>query len=388
VANPLRVAVIATRLSGTQTGVARYLRGVLDAWGVEPPSAFASVTLFSPRVIDFHETEFIRIHRRRSRLTPLLWESAVLPRLARLYDVLWAPSFTMPLMGPLLGAGRPRRPPCLLGIYDAHQLLRPRDFGWRGRLLSGPAMRRSAARAQQLVTISEEARRDLSGALDLPPSRIEIVPGGVDLGLYRSMPTPASAGRRGNEPFVLFVGKLSRRRNIDGLIEAAAAWQRMGLAHELLLVGANSGNWPISQLASQSGARVRHLDDVDDRELRELYRQASVFVQAPLHETFSLPMLEAMASATPVVTSDRHAMREEGGDAATYVDPRDPADIARAVADLVSDPDRRRWATEAGLLRAKEFSWQGIGRRYAQLLAETASNDGGFPPARQRASRP
>lgn len=303
----------------------------------------------------------MEVRDENSRLPPLVWENVVLPRRIRRADVLLSSSFTMPVLAPT--------PPTVLLVYDALQALRPTDFGARGRLVF-PFMRASIRRADIIVTISEAARDDIVRGFGVDPARLEIVPGGVDE-QFRPLADPdADRVRRAvgldERPYLLFVGKLSKRRNVPAIIEAAGMLRKRGFPHVLVLAGYNTTGLPLTDLAQRAGAELVHVEGVGDDLLVDLYNGADVFVQAPLHETYSLPLIEAMACGTPAVTSGEPALREIGGDAATYIEEPTPTAIANAIGSLLNDAARRAESRQIGLHRASSLRWP---QRAAALAA-------------------
>jgi glycosyltransferase involved in cell wall biosynthesis len=104
--------------------------------------------------------------------------------------------------------------------------------------------------------------------------------------------------------------------------------------------------------------QVRFVGRVDDADLADWYRGATLFAFPSLHEAYGLPVLEALACGTPVLASDIPALREVAGEAATYVRPTSVPDIARCLEDLLRDPERRAVARLRGIARAGEFTWQ------------------------------
>ena len=159
-------------------------------------------------------------------------------------------------------------------------------------------------------------------------------------------------------PVLLHVGSLHPRKGLGTAVEALAALPDR-TAH-LVLVGADGAARPeIEATAERRGVRDRvHLvGAVDDATLAGWYAQATVVVVPSRGEGFGLPVLEALARGVPVVASDLPVLREVAGDAAAYVPVGDAEAMARAVADLLADPDRRAAAATAGRQRAERFSW-------------------------------
>ena len=361
----IELAINVSRLSDRLTGVARYVRSILDCWASEAPRGIDQIVMHSPRpVTDANElrTPWMRFHEGKSSLPPLLWENTVLPAHARSANVLFAPSFTMPVLAPT--------PPTVLLVYDALQALRPNDFGARGRVAL-PLMRASIRRADVLVTISEAAKSDIVEGFGVDPSQLHIVPGGID-SRFKSIDEFDSERLRralglGTNPYLVFVGKLSTRRNIPALISAAGILRARGFPHTLVLAGYNTTGLPIAALAADAEAEVVHVEGISDDLLVELYNGADVFVQAPDHESFSLPLLEAMACGTPTITSDGPGMREIGGQAPIYVDENTPQAIASAVESLLANDERRVAAIDNGLVHVRSFGWNDSAARLAEL---------------------
>ena len=186
----------------------------------------------------------------------------------------------------------------------------------------------------------------------VPRERIVVVPNGVD-------PIFNPEGPRANGDYVLAVGTLEPRKNLERTIRAA---ERLGV--ELRIVGARGWGG-----VEPSGSHVRWLGRLADEELAEQYRGAHSVVYPSLYEGFGIPILEAMACGTPVVTSDRGAMQEIAGDAAVLVDPLDIAGIARGMENAVTNHAGLR---EAGLRRAATYTWEETARRTRAVYDEVA----------------
>jgi len=236
------------------------------------------------------------------------------------------------------------------GIVTVHDLSFERDPGLMGRadrLVFRTVVPRSVRRAVRVIAVSERTKRDLLELYRVPEEKIVVIPNGVDP-IFR----PGS-GQRG---YALLVGAVQARK--DPLAAAAAA-----AAAGLPLVVAGPAKDPaLARELERRGADLRGY--VAKEELAELYRGAACLVFPSRYEGFGLPVLEAMASGTPVVAADEPALREVAGDAALFAGPGELGDaILRALA------ERDRLAA-AGLERARLFSWQEAARRTAEVYRE------------------
>jgi glycosyltransferase involved in cell wall biosynthesis len=151
---------------------------------------------------------------------------------------------------------------------------------------------------------------------------------------------------------------MQTRKNTLNMLKAL---ELLPAEYKLVLSGGNGyGSEAIHEFirTESLGERVRLLGFIDDAQLARLYQSASVFLFPSLEEGFGIPLLEAMAAGVPIVTSKVSSMPEVGGEAALYVDPHDPADIAQKVAQAVEDSVLRAGLAQKGLARASEFTWR------------------------------
>ena len=169
-----------------------------------------------------------------------------------------------------------------------------------------------------------------------------------------------------HEPFVLYAGNVKPHKNVERLIEAFYQLHANGFDHlKLLIIGNDISKYATLRRAIHAHnlhKYVRFLGFVPDQTLAILYRLASVFVFPSLYEGFGLPPLEAMASGTPVVTSNVSSLPEVVGTAAVLVDPHDAHAIAEGIAHVLYDPRLREDLRRRGLARAATFSWETAAR--------------------------
>jgi glycosyltransferase involved in cell wall biosynthesis len=262
-------------------------------------------------------------------------------------------------------------------VHDLSQLHVPQKYDalrtfYIMRVL--PAMMR---RLDRVIAVSESTRRDLESYARVPPERIRVIHNAADLG--RFSPDGAGAAREqvarelGIEgPYLLYIARLEHPgKNHVRLLDAfERLCRRSHLPHRLVLAGGRwNGAEAIDVRVAELGLRERvHFTGfVPDEVLPALYRAAELLVFPSLFEGFGIPVLEAMASGTPVCASDCSSIPEVVGDAGLLFDPADPDAIADAMQRLLDDQDLRARCIAAGLRRAAGFTWD---RAAAAVLDE------------------
>lgn len=220
--------------------------------------------------------------------------------------------------------------------------------------------------AEAVIVNSESLRQEVHEHLEVDPAKLHLIPEAVDHDLFN--PGNAAEARHivrsrygVTKPFVLFVSSLWPYKNCEGAIRAFAAGKQELGDRQLVVVGPGRDEEYLASLRRLAA----ELGDADDvlwvggvplEETVNFYRAADVFVYPSLNETFGLPILEAMASGCPVVTSDLSAMPETAGDAALLADPHDTDAIAGAI--LEACGSRRRELVDRGLVHAAKFTWR------------------------------
>jgi glycosyltransferase involved in cell wall biosynthesis len=228
------------------------------------------------------------------------------------------------------------RPPVVATVHDVALLRYPEAFPAWHRHSGRIALRRAVRSADAIVAVSAFTRDELGALLGVPADRVRVVGNGVDSVFVPGGPTASG-------DYVLAVGTLEPRKNLSRIVEASHLAEV-----ELRVVGAQG--WGGVTVPGWVGR-------ADDQELAALYRGARCLVFPSLYEGFGIPVLEAMACGTPVVTSRGGATEEVAGGAAVLVDPLDAASIAAGI----GEAERRRAELVArGRERAGEFTWEHV----------------------------
>jgi alpha-1,3-rhamnosyl/mannosyltransferase len=208
--------------------------------------------------------------------------------------------------------------------------------------------------AARVIAVSEFTKRDVLELFPLPEERVRVVPNAVDA--VFSPDGPVADG-----DYVLAVGTLEPRKNLARLVEAMC-----DMEVELRVVGAAGWGQPDVDVTRR---RVKWLGFVPDDELARLYRGAACVAYPSLYEGFGIPVLEAMASGAPVVTSTGTAMAEVADGAAVLIDPEDVESIAAGIREAIA---RREALSRAGVERAKAYTWDAAAGATADVYRELA----------------
>jgi len=234
----------------------------------------------------------------------------------------------------------------------------------------------TAARlADRVITVSDSSKHDILRFVNVEPSKIEVIPNAFDE-RFAIEPAEAQVARvreryQLQDEFVLYAGNVKPHKNLERLIDAFHLVRMRGLDHlKLVLIGDEISRYTSLRRAvhrHQLHKYVRFLGYLPEDTLTVMYRLASVFVFPSLYEGFGLPPLEAMASGTPVVTSNVSSLPEVAGDAAILVNPYEPESIANGIYRVLTDRAAREELRRRGLERARQFSWESSVRRVREI---------------------
>jgi glycosyltransferase involved in cell wall biosynthesis len=234
-------------------------------------------------------------------------------------------------------------------------------------------------RAARVMTVSEASKRDILRYFRVPESRIDVIYNAIDE-RYWQEPNPEAIARvreryQLDGPFVLYAGNIKPHKNLERLIESFHLLRQQNDMKDvlLLIIGDEISKYATLRRAvhrHKLHKHVRFFGFVADQTLAALYRLARVFVFPSLYEGFGLPPLEAMASGTPVITSNVSSLPEVVGDAALLIDPYEPEAIADAMRRVLTDASLRADLRRRGLSRARDFSWERSITRVRQIYEE------------------
>jgi glycosyltransferase involved in cell wall biosynthesis len=329
----LEIAVDTSPLALTRAGTARYLQGLLNALEREPevrvrPHAFRSRSRLAVPIRD------------------LGWYLGLLPLLSRGADVLHCPTFRAPVRSAT---------PLVVTVHDLAVLRHPNAFNTWTQHYSRTVLPHVALAADRLIAVSGFTAQELVDLLRVPEEKIRVVPNAVG--------DPFTAdGEAAEGDYVLAVGTIEPRKNLSALVEG---FRRAGLnGCELRIVGRRG--W--GNVATPTVDGVHWLGEVSDAELASLYRGARCTAYVSLYEGFGLPVLEAMACGSAVVSADLPPIREFAAGVVT-VDPRDPDSIASGLTDALR---RREELGGEGRRAAAALDWSRVARETVAVYREVA----------------
>jgi glycosyltransferase involved in cell wall biosynthesis len=296
----------------------------------------------------------------------ILWEQIAAPTLAwrQKVELVHGPVNIIPLVS---------RIPTVVTIHDLAFLQYPDQYPPFQRRYLKTMTSASVRRADRVIAVSEFTGRDVAQRLGISESKIVTVPNGVSSDFYpRQDSDELDQFRVSNDlpdEFLLFIGTLQPRKNLIGLLRA---FSLLDPSERLPLYVVGGTGWMYSPIYEE----VKRLGIEDDvhfpgyaasESLPLWYSAATAFIYPSFFEGFGLPVLEAMACGTPVVTSNRTSLPEVVGEAGVLANPDSPDDLAAAMRALLNDSDQRSKLAAAGRKQAATFTWQRTARETADV---------------------
>jgi glycosyltransferase involved in cell wall biosynthesis len=358
----VHIGIDATALPRQPVGAGNYIIQLVRAFARR--TSQAEFTIFTQR----HSLPLLGVSERpgfrlvtlpdQSPALRLLWEQTAFPILAARHklDLLHSLHYTLPLAYP----GR-----CVVTFHDLTFFLFPELHTLPKRYFFRLFIHLSRRRAAAIIADSESTRQDAIRLAQVPPGKIHTVLLGVTPDFHpESDPAVLQSVRlkyQLPERFLLFVGLLEPRKNLPALLQAFASLPSQQPEVRLVIVGRQG--WMYEQtlrLVQELGLaeKVHFTGYVDQSDLPQVYNLAQMAIYPSTYEGFGLPVLEAMACGTPVITTDVSSMPEIAGVAGVLVPPGDIPALAQAIERLLSNPEERRRRAALGFERAAQFSWE------------------------------
>lgn len=355
------------------TGVQRYaheLTATLDRMATMGDQEAAGVRfiLLAPQGELLFRPEYSRLELRQAgRFSGHLWEQLSLPFFSS-DGLLFCPGNTAPLLSLVTGK-------VVTTVHDLSFRSFPEAYSTFFRLtyrILTPAIMRWS---HNIITVSQSEKENISSIYSRLGMRLIVIQNGglADVILQEQVKRKNHLRKiKETQPYVLYVGALNKRKNIHGIIAAAARFALKGLAMKIIGDTAKALQG-VDGIPVGKESNIEFLGQVNDIETLLLHlRGAACFLFPSFYEASSIPPLEAMACGCPVVCSDIPALRERCGDAALYCDPHDPADIASKAIQAATDEATRSSLIEKGLRRAQLFTWESCARKTLAVLRAAA----------------
>jgi alpha-1,3-rhamnosyl/mannosyltransferase len=271
----------------------------------------------------------------------------------------------------------PRGPRLTATIYDLTSWTVPETHQQRNIDADYRAAEQVWKRGDGLIAISESARDDAVRILGIPERRIRVIYPGVDeaysrVGRDEADRVKAKLGL--SRPYLLFVGTIEPRKNVDALLDAYAALPT-SITEEFELVLAGPRGWAnVTTLARLEGLprNIRYLGYVAEDDLPGLFAGATAFAFPSLYEGFGFPVAQALAAGVPVITSQQSSLGEITAGAARLIDPRSTDELRDAIADLLTSPVSRARLSELGRVQGAKFSWKVCARQSLEFFQAIA----------------
>ncbi len=360
------------RLIGKRSGVGRCVEALLRCFG-ELKHPFNEIRVYTPEPLaaDVYLPRCATNVVLRSALPPAAWEQFTMLKAHGAKNLLFCPSYVVPLTA--------KCPTFLIhhGSYEGY----PQAFDWwtlnKARLI----YTLSAKRATGLSTVSEYSKRDMVKFYRIKPDKIQVIPEGVDTKVFRPVEDAVGLAEWRRKifgvdvPFIVYVGKPTERRNLSALIKAFAELKKENLPHKLLLVGTGlPGASPFRRVIEELKLEdeVFTADYITHREMFLVYNAASLFVYPSSYEGFGMPVLEAMACGTPLITLDNTAFPEFAGGVAHLLKDVRVSTLKEGIRAVLSDENWRAQMAQDGPRRAAAYDWRLITQRYLDLMIPLA----------------
>lgn len=303
---------------------------------------------------------------------PILWSQIFLPislYLNRIANIFFSPAHYIPRYCPI---------PTVVTIHDVSYLYYPEEFLKNDLYKLTHWTAAAVARSKQIIAVSKTTKKDLLKHYQIEEDKVSVIYNGfTKLNAENPDRNPIEAYNLKNNKYILYVGTLQPRKNINILIRAFKNVQEKHSSLKLVIVGKKGWMWKtifeeVEDL--QLTESIIFTGYIPDAEVAELYKHALVFVLPSLYEGFGIPILEAMSQRCPVIASYRSSLPEIAGEACLYFDPADPEALATKIESIIQDPQLRNDLIQKGIERSENFSWDICGQQTLDVILNTVKS--------------
>lgn len=363
--NLLKVTMDITPLRGNKTGVGNYVHYLLKFLLQTYPNLVIQGLSFGFHRFSNETKELIHKLKLKkhipvpTRIFISLWKVfpiVNLDTLIQLYDVYHATNYYLP---PL------RKTKSVLTIYDLSFIKTPQYADKKIYKLFAPTIKSSAYRATRIITCSNYSKKDIIELLNIPEEKIVVAYPGFDTSIF--FPSDKEESRKLiktkyniDKPFLLFIGTIEERKNVIGLLDIFNMTAKQ-IPHYLVIIGKKGHNWDSIRDHYQKLPNADSVIFIDyltnHSDLRHFYNSADLFIFPSFDEGFGMPVLEAMASGCPVISSNRGALPEVVGDEGISLDPEDLEAFSDKIIQLLNSPSLYDKMRNYYLQQASKFNW-------------------------------
>ncbi len=266
----------------------------------------------------------------------------------------------------------------IVTVHDLIHLIFPQFLKHRAAYFYAKSLfKLMAIRTKKIIAVSENTKADIVNYLGVKEDKVVVIYNGVSEIFKKDAPQEECAKLRHklnlHAKYILNVSNMKKHKNIEILIEAYSKLRKKGIEQKLLLVGGKKERVEELQIYAEQlnvAEDVISLQNIDFEDLPLLYKICDVFVFPSLYEGFGLPLVEAMASRVPIVTSNVSSMPEVVGNAGITVEPNDADSLAEAIEKIISDSKLRENMIKIGIKQIEKFKWQNTAKKTLEVYKE------------------
>lgn len=293
-----------------------------------------------------------------------LWSRTSLPiyLLFNKPDILFCPAHYSPMFSTI---------PTVVTIHDLSYEFYPNEFKKKDLYTLKNWTRKSINSSSHIIAVSKNTKKDIVSLYNVPEEKITVIYNGFT---KSDIPQSNKYAIDLKYPFILYVGTIQPRKNIERLIRSFSIFNKKH--KDIHLVIAGKKGWLYDDIFASAiryniENKILFLGYVDDNTKIWLYKNAKLFILPSLYEGFGIPLLEAMSHKCPTITSNSSSLPEICGNACLYFNPTSALDISKTIEKLISNEDLRKKLIEKGSKKIKEFSWEKCAKQTIKVIEET-----------------